>query len=355
MPGVVDPNASPQIQRQQIYNALIEQGLSPLEAQNLTQAWVATGNVAGVSRPDLPPSSPTTPPVNRVAFDDEGNLMPGIVDPNASPLEQAEQLMAQLRQQGMTESEAYSLTSDFLQDIVSVAPPTLQQPSVESTHWSPEELAARVADVEQELAYELAAQQLREESMLTPEELALLTGGGNSTRTSTPIRPVLNGNFDAALNAAVDVTGTLQVFADTKYALGQLQAAQAEAKIETLRANLRAAGVTNIPSDYERAWVQGGAMVPDYAATVNRLEGIYNDHLRNQRLTESWGSNWRDIRIGRSQMTVPEFENRVLRVQQQATDDAHRRGLELIATGQLAIGPGGVYADVGELHGWASP
>jgi hypothetical protein len=104
MPGVVDPNASPQIQRQQIYNALIEQGLSPLEAQNLTQAWVATGNVAGVSRPDLPPSSPTTPPVNRVAFDDEGNLMPGIVDPNASPLEQAEQLMAQLRQQGMTES-----------------------------------------------------------------------------------------------------------------------------------------------------------------------------------------------------------------------------------------------------------
>ena len=54
MPGVVDPNASLQIQRQQVYNALLEQGLSPLAAQNLTQAWVATGNVAGVSRPDLP-------------------------------------------------------------------------------------------------------------------------------------------------------------------------------------------------------------------------------------------------------------------------------------------------------------
>jgi hypothetical protein len=54
MPGVVDPNASLQIQRQQVYNALLEQGLSPLAAQNLAQAWFDTGTVAAVTRPDLP-------------------------------------------------------------------------------------------------------------------------------------------------------------------------------------------------------------------------------------------------------------------------------------------------------------
>jgi hypothetical protein len=319
MPGIVNPNATEAQQRSQIYNQLRVQGLSPAEANRLMQQWmnsggqaafnaaVAAGAGAGTGSGTAPTTGAntgtgsTTGVTNRVAFDDEGYLMPGIVDPNATPLEQAEQLMAQLRLQGLTESEAYSLTSDFLQDIVSVAAPTLQQSSVESTNWSPEEIAARVARVEQDLAYELAAQQARDESLLDPDELALLTGGGNSSRTGTPIQPVLNGNFDAALNAAADLTGTLQIMGELRGALGQLQAAQIEGKIENLRATVRAASVTNIPSDYERAWIQGGAMVPDYAATVNRLEGIYNDHLRNQRMTESWGSNWRDARIRRSQ------------------------------------------------------
>lgn len=54
----------------------------------------------------------TGQPVNRVAFDDEGNLMPGIVDPQASPAEQQAQLAAQLQAQGMDAGQALQLATE---------------------------------------------------------------------------------------------------------------------------------------------------------------------------------------------------------------------------------------------------
>ncbi len=51
------------------------------------------------------PGAGVTPP----AFDDEGNLMPGIVDPRASPQEQATQLAAHLQRQGLSADESAAL------------------------------------------------------------------------------------------------------------------------------------------------------------------------------------------------------------------------------------------------------
>jgi hypothetical protein len=47
------------------------------------------------------------------AFDDEGNLMPGIVDVNAPPAVQRQQLQDQLLAQGFNLAEAQSLTAQL--------------------------------------------------------------------------------------------------------------------------------------------------------------------------------------------------------------------------------------------------
>jgi hypothetical protein len=48
------------------------------------------------------------------AFDDDGNLMPGVVDPNASAEQQRAQLLAALSRQGITGEHAQSLVNDAL-------------------------------------------------------------------------------------------------------------------------------------------------------------------------------------------------------------------------------------------------
>jgi hypothetical protein len=60
-------------------------------------------------------------------------------------------------------------------------------------------------------------------------------------------------------------------------------------------------------------------------------------HLQNQCCVQTWGEGWQNVRIGRTQMTVPQFEQQVLQVQQQAANDAHARGVLAIATGQLPL------------------
>jgi hypothetical protein len=128
MPGIVNPNATEAQQRSQIYNQLRVQGLSPAEANRLMQQWmnsggqaafnaaVAAGAGAGTGSGTAPTTGAntgtgsTTGVTNRVAFDDEGNLMPGIVDQNASPDVQRQQLYNQLIQQGFNSQDAQNLT-----------------------------------------------------------------------------------------------------------------------------------------------------------------------------------------------------------------------------------------------------
>lgn len=287
--------------------------------------------------PPVPDEAQQPAPASSVgtAFDDEGNLMPGAIDPQAPPEQQQAQLIQQLREQGLSLEEAVVLAYETL---VEAGPPPLQLPAQAATAWTPEQLQARVDEVEQRVQEELLAQQARDESLLTADDLVQLTAGpGRGTTRTSAIQPVLNGNFDAALNAASDVAGLLQPLADLQEALGRLQTAQVESRIENLRAAMRAAGMTHVPDGYERAWLEGGAMVKDYSATAQKLQSSYQDFLTDRRYTETWGSNWRDLRIGRSQMTVAEFETTVLRLQQRATNGAYERGKLAIATGELPL------------------
>jgi hypothetical protein len=167
---------------------------------------------------------------------------------------------------------------------------------------------------------------------------------------------VLNGRADTALNAASDVAGLLQPLQELRGALGQLQAAQAEQRITQMRQTLREAGVTNVSDDFIQAWRGDGSLARDYAATGAQLQQQYEHHLADQRYTRSHGANWRELRIGNSGMTVPQFEARVLQVQQATVDTAYDEGKKAIATGQLPLKNGdyaltlGTYVD-GQVRG----
>lgn len=62
-------------------------------------------------------------PVTQTAFDDEGNLMPGIVDPNATPEQQRAQLQAQLERQGLSAEHASALVAQQFDSNVAVSYP----------------------------------------------------------------------------------------------------------------------------------------------------------------------------------------------------------------------------------------
>jgi hypothetical protein len=110
--GIVDPSASPEQQAQQLAAQLQRQGI-PVAQANL-MAVQALGNVVnGVAQlPQVPaPSSavgsnPAPALVAQLAFDDDGNLMPGVVTLDASFEDQRAQLQARLVAQGLSSSDA---------------------------------------------------------------------------------------------------------------------------------------------------------------------------------------------------------------------------------------------------------
>lgn len=274
---------------------------------------------------------PSAPPTTGLAFDDDGNLNSGIVDATLPPEEQVKQLVHRLQEQGLSTEEALSLALDSIP--LPEAGPALDPPTPGAEDWTAEDLQHRVDEVERLLLDDLAAQQAREDSLLGPEDLLAETAGG---RAGTPIRPVLNGRFDTALNALADVAGLLEPLSGLQGDLVRLRAAQAEQQIDTMRQAMHRAGVANVP-DYVPAWDANGNLVRDYGATVERLQESYNQHLQDVRLRETWGDNWKAVRLGNTRMTVPEFEARVLSVQQTAANEAYERGKQLLATGQLAL------------------
>jgi hypothetical protein len=295
--------------------------------------------------PDEPVPAPTaeTPPadaaapvtVTPAAFDDEGNLMPGVVDPNASPADQAAQLMLRLQQQGFGESEALGLATDYLQDRLATSPQPLQPPSAESRNWTPDELQARIDDVEQQLRRELEARQARDDSLLSADDLLTATGGPGGG--SSAVRPVINRGFEAAMNAGADAFGIAAPLLELQGDLAKLQSVQAEGRLDSIRQAMRNAGMTNVPEGYVPAWDANGNLVRDYQATAENLSKAYGTFATDQRLRANWGDNYQSIRIGRSQMTASEFEVRALNIQQQAANDAYDRGVRAIATGELPV------------------
>ena len=300
----------------------------------------ATAPVGGTEA-TLPIATTTGP-----ALDDDGNLMPGAVDTALPVAEQMAALAEQLQGQGLSAQEAGLLAFDA---VWRESAQVLSPPTAASANWSLDERQARIAEVEQALEQDLRAQQAREDSLLSPEDLLANAGGPGPARAL--VQPVLNRNFDAALNAAADVTGLFAPMQALQGDLDRLQALQAESRLDGMRQAMRGAGVTNVPEGFEKAWDANGNIVKDYKATLENLTKTYEGFVRDQRLRANWGDDYKSVRIGNSQMTVQDFETRSLQVQQRAANDAFERGKVLIATGQLPLKNGdyaltlGTYVD----------
>lgn len=197
--------------------------------------------------------------------------------------------------------------------------------------------STRRADVESQIQREILDQSAREDSLLGAQ--LFQTGGA---RNGVPrgvgsggIEMVRNGNWDAALNIGADPYGVLPDFAGLQQDMNKMGRGVTEDRINIMRQRMTEAGMKDVPTDYRQAWVAGGALVRDYGSTVDDLQTKYEGFVRDNRLKETWGENYQSVRLGKSQMTVLDFEKRVLDMQQQATDKYYAKGVDLIAKGEL--------------------
>ncbi|HVZ42162.1 MAG TPA: LysM domain-containing protein, partial [Ramlibacter sp.] len=219
---------------------------------------------------------------------------------------------------------------------------------------SPGELARRKLNVEQQVRREILGQEAREDSVQGAQ--AFLTGGAARAPMrggigSGGFEMVRNGNWDAALNLGADPLGLLGEIPGLQADLARLDRAQIEQRIEGMRGMMLESGASNVPSSYVQSMVASsdgaGVVVKDYAATLDQMKSVYEDYVRDQRLRETWGDNYRDLRIGKSQMTVQEFENKVLDIHMKSTDSAYAAGVESIAKGDLAVKAGEYAKELG--------
>lgn len=205
---------------------------------------------------------------------------------------------------------------------------------------SADDLALRRSDVEAQLRLEILGQEARDASVSGAQ--LFMTGG---LARSVPrggignFEMVRNGNWDAALNIGADPLGLLGEFPGLQSDLAQLSRVQAESRIDGMRQAMIGAGVKGVPGGYSESLVTGidgvARNVRDYGATVNDLQGVYESHVRDQRLRETWGDDYQSLRIGKSQMAVTDFEKRVLDIHQASTDRAYADGIDAMARGKL--------------------
>ena len=214
-----------------------------------------------------------------------------------------------------------------------------------------DERRARLAEIDRQIEWELQADEARAASL--PDDDMFIDAGGparGGVRNPQPVVMVRNGNWDSALNVASDPLGLLAEMQGLQADLGRLDRINAENHLNSMRERMREAGMTDVPTSNRQAWIAGGASVPDYASTLSDLQNRYEDFRRDLRLRESWGDDYRNIRIGRNQMTVLEFERTMLNAQQRAIDAAFDEGRELIARGKIPVERGyaqtlGVFID----------
>jgi hypothetical protein len=196
-------------------------------------------------------------------------------------------------------------------------------------------------EVEQQVLLDLLGEQAREDSVRGAD--LLLTGGparGGAPRGGVSM--VRNGNWDAALNMGADPFGLLPDLDGLHQDLDKLNRIQLEGTISDMRQRMKDAGMKDVP-DYKQSLLGNGSTVRDYGATIDDLQTRYEDFVRDRRLRQTWGDDYQNLRIGKSQMTVQELEKRVLDLQQSAADRAYEKGKEAIARGELQI-KGGDYA-----------
>lgn len=74
-----------------------------------------------------------------------------------------------------------------------------------------------------------------------------------------------------------------------------------------------------------------------YLRALDKMGEIYENHLRDRRLRETSGDDYQNLRIGKSKMTVLEFESKVLTLQQKSVDRAYE---DLMAKSELTYAEG---------------
>lgn len=152
--------------------------------------------------------------------------------------------------------------------------------------------------------------------------------GGNSR---TPSRAIpINGNikFDSILNIIADplgLLGTVPANLDIARQVSQANYENAAKQIVILK-HCKKQGGSIIP--LEKNIYADGSQRIDYERSIDKLLGQYEAIIENKRLVQTWGENYKDIRIGKSQMTVTEFENKVYTIQQKATDKAYNTAMK---------------------------
>jgi hypothetical protein len=195
-------------------------------------------------------------------------------------------------------------------------------------------------EVKRRVMLDILGEQARDDSLIAPD--MLLTGG--PARGAARYRPgsfemVKNNNWDNAMNLAADPFGLLGEVPGIIDELGRMSQAQAKSQVDAMREAMIKAGVKNVPDGYDSYIGSSGSGI-DFKATLERLGNVYEGHIRDQRLRETWGDDYESIRVGKSNMTVLEFEKKVLDVHLQATDRAYEKGVDLIASGELAVKDG---------------
>ncbi|HVZ47136.1 MAG TPA: hypothetical protein VHA82_25230, partial [Ramlibacter sp.] len=250
----------------------------------------------------------------------------------------------------------YRNALDILSDNYTPASEYRNSMDLQSDDYLPSgELARRKLEVEQQVRREVVGQEARDASVQGAQ--LLLTGGpargGMRGIGSGGFEMVRNGNWDAALNLGADPLGLLGEIPGLQADLAQLNRIQIEQRIEAMRSMMLESGAPTVPSGYVQSLVAGangsGVMVKDYGATLDQMKSAYEDYVRDQRLRETWGDNYLDLRVGKSQMTVREFEQRVLDIHLESTDRAYADGVDAIARGKLAIEDGAYAKTLGNL------
>lgn len=229
------------------------------------------------------------------------------------------------------EEQEWTAQSDLIQDH---RLNELPQPA-DSQAW----IAMTPDEVEQQVLLDLLGEQAREDSVHGAD--LLLTGG--PSRGGAPrggIAMVRNGNWDAALNIGADPFGLLPDLVGMHQDLDKLNRIQLEGSINDMRQRMKDAGMKDVPTDYRQSLLGNGSTVKDYGATIDDLQTRYEGFVRDSRLRQTWGDDYPSVRIGKSQMTVQEFEKRALDLQQNAADRAYEKGKELIARGEIPVKEG---------------
>jgi hypothetical protein len=212
---------------------------------------------------------------------------------------------------------------------------------------TPEQLESRLREIDEQLARDIRVAELQEASL---NGGTILTVGGTTNNNRPPSRISTNNGVENALNLGADLAGVLGDIQGLRGDLARLDRANIEGRINGYRQQLIDLGVPNVPRGFaENIGGPQGTISRDYGRTLDELERSYTNYLENERYRAQYGDNWRDLRIGRSNMTVQEFERQVFQRSQTAVDAAYQEGRRLIANGQLPLESGNVNLTLGNF------